>query len=126
MGCFAYMDVWVTVSGKEHFGEAERWGKEMGYSLRMMGDNLVELYNGWDARWLENETEQLADDLSSLDVPVSAWDASVDYFYEDEPYSDGSYIAFNIIDGEIWNYKESRFEMVAATPCVKFELKEGK
>lgn len=126
MGCSAYMDVRVTVSGKEHFEEAERWGKEMGFSRRMMGENLVELYNGWDASWIEEETEQLAEDLSSLGVPVSAWDASVDYFYDDEPYSDGARVEFNIIDGEIWNYKESRVEMVAATPRVKFELKEEK
>lgn len=92
---------------------------------RRRGGPLVLKLEWESAGWFFDAVENLKTELSTIPAPPDKWEAHVHYEYlDDGPSADGAIVEFDVIDGAVANFKESRVTMVACEPWATFDLKE--
>ena len=114
------MDVYIDLL--EDAGEAvEKWTREHGYTIN--GKHLFKEIRTLD---VNSGAEKLADELSTLPLDKTEWQGFVHYQDDDDPFDDGGVVNFQIVNGKVSEYMESRFDMVDAEPWFDFDLTEPK
>ena len=121
MSCNAWMGCTVTVLESKYDAAAIEWDGRARHPRDAEGHLLVN--RDYDcAGYFDRAIERVKEDLSDLRVPVCAWKASVEYEYFDEPFEDGALCTFDVIDGKVANYRESRIKMVEFKPPFELDL----
>ena len=121
-----WIDIDISVDGK-YEDEARAWAKLHGFSAHQYKGRLSLTYDD-EAGWLDDAMWNLEKSLSAFSsecgfgIPLEAWRAEVYYKSYEDPDADGSIVTLRIANGRIYDFMESRIEMVEVEPWVKFDL----
>ena len=119
MSCNAYIEITVTLYDEKFLGEMREWSKSYGFIFM---DGVYR--KAEDASYLDSEACYVAEMLADITVPRTDWKAHIAYENFSYANEDGSIVEFDVIEGKLCNYKESRIVMVEREPWFRFDLCE--
>ena len=116
MSCHAWLECDITLLDPSYEEAVRVWSMGIYEMKRDPEGRLTVWFERDDAGWSDDALDELEEELRRFPAPPDKWTAEVVYEYLDEPHEDGTKCRFEIVDGVIGRFEESRTVMVQCDP----------